>query len=77
MPYKIISSQGEIFDVELEVHSKDLTLASTVSGRTYLEFVNANIESILLSDEARKVYNYLWSNEEQFESKVLRVQNLQ
>jgi hypothetical protein len=74
MTYKIISSQGEIFDIDFEIKSKTLSLDSTVSGRVYLEFVNANIESILLTDEAKQVYNHLWANEEQFESKILRMQ---
>jgi hypothetical protein len=77
MTYKIISSQGEIFDIDFEINSKSIKLDQTISGRVYLEFVNANIENILLTKEAKEVYNHLWTNEEQFESKVLRMQNNQ
>jgi hypothetical protein len=73
MNYKIITAKGEIFDAAFEVKNNELIIDSTLSGRAFLELINKNYEDLELTDEARRLYNHLWSNEEQFESIVLRV----
>jgi hypothetical protein len=74
MIYKVISSKGEVFDIELEILNEVLSLNNPVSARDYLEFVNANIENLHLGLTAKEAYTHFWSNEEQFQSRVLRMQ---
>ncbi len=74
MTYKVISSRGEVFDIELQLLNNSLTLNSTISAREYLEFVNTNIETLELAENAKSAYSYLWGIEEQFQSRILRLQ---
>jgi hypothetical protein len=74
MIYKVISSKGEVFDIELEILNEGLNLNNPVSARDYLEFVNSNIEHIQLGLNAKEAYTHFWNNEEQFHSRILRLQ---
>jgi hypothetical protein len=71
MDCKIITSRGEIFDIELQIADK-LELSSVISGREFVEFVNNNYYDIVINDTIREVYNKLWANEEQFTSYVIK-----
>ena len=75
MNHKIITSNGDIYDVFIELKSLVNQLNPTVSSKEFLDFVNNNYENIIMNSEIKNIYNTLWSGEEQFTSKVLKTLN--
>jgi hypothetical protein len=71
MTYKIISSNGESFDIDI-VTNNDTKMEDTITSKRFLDFINLNADNIQITDSIREVYNYLWSNEEQFTSVLLK-----
>ena len=75
MNHRIITSNGDIHDVFIELKSIVNQLNPTVSSKEFLDFVNHNYENIIMNPEIKNIYNMLWSSEEQFTSKVLKTLN--
>jgi hypothetical protein len=67
----ILTSKDKIFVADVISKGPKIKLASTITGRAFVDFVNENVHTIEVTENITKVYNELWADEEQFQPRKL------
>jgi hypothetical protein len=67
----ILTSKDKVFVIDVISKGPKIKLDATITGRSFVDFVNENVHTIEVTENITKVYNELWADEEQFQPRKL------